>query len=45
MNYTDVLRSNLVALVVICLVSTVVTFAVTVWAVRLTIRWMERGKR
>ena len=45
MNYTDVLRSNLVALVVICLVSAVVTFAVTVWAVRLTIRWMERGKR
>lgn len=45
MNYMDVLRSNLVALVVICVVSTVVTFVVTVWAVRLTIRWMERGKR
>ena len=44
-KYLDVLRSSWVALVVICTVSTVVTFGATVWAVRLTLRLMERGKR
>lgn len=44
-NYIDVLQSNLVALVVICLVTTPLTFAVTVWAVRLTNRLLERGRR
>lgn len=44
MNYADVLKSNLVALAVICVVSTVVTFAATVWAVRLTVRLSQRRK-
>ena len=45
MKYTDVLRNNLVALVVICVVSMVITFAATVLAVRLTIRVMNGRKK
>lgn len=43
-NYADVLR-NLLALVVVCAVSLIATFAATVGAVRLTCRLLERGKR
>ena len=35
-NYADVLRENLLALVVVCAVSLIATFAATVGAVRLT---------
>lgn len=45
LNYVDVLRENLAALIVICTVSLAATFAVTVWTVRLTCRLLERGKR
>ena len=45
MKYTDVLRNNLAALVVICVVSMVITFAATVLAVRLTIRVMNGRKK
>ena len=45
LNYVDVLRENLAALIVICTVSLAATFAVTVWTVRLTSRLLERGKR
>lgn len=44
-NYADVLRENLLALVVVCAVSLFATFAATVGAVRLTCRLLERGKR
>ena len=44
-NYADVLRENLLALVVVCAVSLIATFAATVGAVRLTCRLLERGKR
>ena len=44
MNYFDLLRSSAVALVVICLVTTVVTFAATAWSIRLTLRLLERRK-
>lgn len=44
-QYLDILKSNLLALVAVCAVSTVTTFAATVWAVRLTSRWMEGRKR
>ena len=43
-NYFDVLKSTWIQLVIICVTSTVVTFVVTAWSVRLTIRWMERRK-
>ncbi|MFR4088690.1 MAG: hypothetical protein ACLT1A_12740 [Dysosmobacter sp.] len=39
------LRENLLALVVVCAVSLIATFAATVGAVRLTCRLLERGKR
>ena len=45
LNYVDVLRENLLPLLVICTVSLAATFAVTVWTVRLTSRLLERGKR
>ena len=45
MKYADVLRSNLLALIVVCVVSMVATFAATVLAVRLTIRLMNGGKK
>ena len=44
-NYADVLRENLLALVVVCAVSLIATFDATVGAVRLTCRLLERGKR
>ncbi|WP_294515429.1 CidA/LrgA family protein [uncultured Intestinimonas sp.] len=43
-NYFDVLASALLPLLVICVVSTVLTFAVTAYAVRLTRRLMDRRK-
>ena len=44
-NYLDVLKSSLVALVAVCVVPTFIVFAATVWAVRITCRLMERRKR
>ena len=44
-KYTDVLRSNLAALVTVCVVSMVITFGATVLTVRLTIRLMNGRKR
>ena len=44
MNYFDVLRDSAVAFVAICVVSTVVTFAVTAYSVSLTVRLMNRRK-
>lgn len=41
-NYFDVLKSTWIQLVVICVISTVVTFAVTAWSVKLTVRLLSR---
>jgi holin-like protein len=43
-NYVDLIMENGVAFLVICVVSTVVTFAATAWAVQLTNRLMNRNK-
>ena len=43
-NYVDLILEDGVAFLVICLVSTVLTFAATAWAVQLTNRWMNRKK-
>ena len=43
-NYVDLIMENGVAFLVICVVSTVVTFAATAWAVQLTNRLMKRKK-
>lgn len=42
MNYIDVLRGNVLPFLVICLVSTVLTFGATAWTVILVRRLMER---
>ena len=44
-NYFDILAGSLVPLLVICLVSTLLTFAVTAWAVQLTRHLMDRRKK
>lgn len=41
-NYFDVLKSSAVQLIIICILSTVITFAVTAWTVKLTLRLMKR---
>ena len=44
-NYFDILAGSLVPLLVICLVSTLLIFAVTAWAVLLTRHLMDRRKK
>ena len=43
-NYFDVLKNSVIQLIVICVVSTMVTFAVTAYTVTFTIRLMNRRK-
>ena len=45
MQYKELLLGNGVAILVICAVSMVATFAATVWAVRLTMKLIERRNR
>ena len=45
LNYLEVLRSAALALVVICLVTTVLTFGATAWSVQLTVRLMKKRER
>ena len=44
MNYVDVLKESLVPFLVICVVSTVLTFGAAAWAVQLTVRLLEKRK-
>lgn len=44
-NYFDVLKSNAWKILVICVVTTLVTFGVTALFMRLTMRLMKRGKK
>lgn len=44
-QYVDVLKSAAVQLVLICLISIVLTFAATVYSVRLTTRLLERRRK
>lgn len=43
-KYLDILKNSFLALITICVVTMFVTFAAAVCAVRLTLRWQERGK-
>ncbi len=45
MNYFDVLKSSAVQLIIICVISTIITFAVTAYSVKLTIKLMDRRKK
>lgn len=44
-NYVDLLRGNLLAFLIICLVTIVLTFGATVFAVRLTVKLTEGRKK
>ena len=44
MNYVDVVRDNAAAFFTICVVYTVLCFAVTAWTVQLTSRLLEKRK-
>ena len=44
MNYVDILKGRLIPILVICLVSTAVTFGTTAWAVQFTCRLMAKRK-
>lgn len=44
-NYFDILASSLLPFLVVCVVSAVLTFAVTAYAVQLTRAWMDRRKK
>lgn len=43
MNYVDIIRENALPFFVVCVVSTIVTYAAVVWAVHLTCRLMKKG--
>ena len=43
-NYLDLLKSSLLPILVICVASTFITFAVTAWSIRVTMRLMNRRK-
>lgn len=45
LNYFDVLKESLVPFLVICIVSTIVTFAVTAYSVKLVMKWMSGRKK
>ena len=44
-NYFDVLKSSVVPLVLICLLTTVITFAATAYSIKLTVYLMNRRKK
>ncbi|WP_295582562.1 CidA/LrgA family protein [uncultured Oscillibacter sp.] len=44
MNYVDVIRANAAAFLTVCVVSMVLTYGATVWAVRLTCRLLEKKR-
>lgn len=45
MNYFDILKSSAVQLLIICVVSTFITFAVTAYSVRLTMKLLDRRSK
>ena len=45
MNYFDILKSSAVQLLIICIVSTVITFAVTAYSVKLTMKLIKKKKK
>lgn len=45
MNYFEILKSSVVQLVIICVVSTVITFAVTAYSVKWTMKLLDRRRK
>lgn len=44
-NYFDLLKESLIPILVITIVSTVITFAVTAYSIKLTLKLMNRRKK
>lgn len=44
-NYFGILKNSALQIVIICIISTIITFAVTAYSVMLTVRWMNRRKQ
>ncbi len=44
-NYLDILKENFIPLIVICIVSTIITFAATAYSIRFTLYLMNRRKK
>lgn len=44
MNYFDILKRSWLVLLVICILSTIITFAVTAYSIKLTLKFMNRRK-
>ena len=44
MQYVDIIRQNTIAFLTVCVVSTILTFGVTVTVVRVTQKLMNKGK-
>lgn len=44
-NYFDILKSSIIQIFIICVISTIITFAVTAYSIRLTLRLMNRRKK
>lgn len=44
-NYFDILKSSAVQILIICVVSTIITFTVTAYSVMFTMKWMNRRKQ
>ena len=45
MNYFDILKSTLVPFLIICIISTIITFAATAYSVRFVMKLMNRRKK
>ena len=45
MNYFELLKSSILPILIICIISTIVTFAVTAYSIKLTLKLMNRRKR
>ena len=44
MNYVDVIMENAFGFFVVCIVTTVLTYAAVVWSVHLTVKLMKKGE-
>ena len=42
MNYVDVIRSNLLPFLTICVVSLILTYGATAWTVKLVMTWVKK---
>lgn len=43
-NYFDVLKDNIIPVIIICIITTILTFAATAYSMKITIKLIERRK-